>query len=389
MLIKKVALTLTVGLSVVAWSQSNIKFEDTDFKTILAKAKKENKLVFMDAYASWCGPCKMMEKNVFTDPNVASYYNTNFVNAHFDMEKGEGKAIAKQYMIRSYPTYLFLNGDGEVVGQDVGYIPSDSFIEVGKKFNTPNNTSGTLQERYDKGDRELGFLVTYFKSIFQTNPQKAQKISEEYFKNKKDSYFSQDEINMLFGSVQNTQDVNYQYVVERKSLLSNVIGEVNYNQFIFRVNIGEIIQKSADIDKKTFNDTYFLAETSKFLPLEEAKHNMEIVKLNFYQTTENWKDYEKSAVAVFQNGDGFAAEDLIKAAVNFNTHYNTKATLEKALTWAEKALMIEDSYRTNSILAQLYFKLGKKLEAKTYAKSAIAKAQGQNIDLTELIKIAK
>ena len=40
-----------------------INFEKSSFETLLAKAKKEKKLVFVDAYAVWCGPCKLMDKN--------------------------------------------------------------------------------------------------------------------------------------------------------------------------------------------------------------------------------------------------------------------------------------------------------------------------------------
>lgn len=58
--------------------------------------------------ASWCGPCKMMDRNVFVKKSVGDYYNSTFVNARFDMEKGEGIEIAQKYMVRSYPTYLFL-----------------------------------------------------------------------------------------------------------------------------------------------------------------------------------------------------------------------------------------------------------------------------------------
>ncbi|MDO5615308.1 MAG: DUF255 domain-containing protein, partial [Cruoricaptor ignavus] len=82
-------------LSTFVFSQNSISFEDkSSFQEILSKAKKENKLVFMDAFATWCGPCKMMEKNIFPKENVKSYYNTNFINARFDMEKGEGREIA-------------------------------------------------------------------------------------------------------------------------------------------------------------------------------------------------------------------------------------------------------------------------------------------------------
>ena len=113
---KKISLLLILIISQQAFSQHSIKFEESSFASILAKAKAEKKLVFMDAYASWCGPCKLMEKNVFTDKNVADFYNKNFVNARIDMEKGEGRDLAIKYGVRSYPTFLFLNGEGDVVG---------------------------------------------------------------------------------------------------------------------------------------------------------------------------------------------------------------------------------------------------------------------------------
>ncbi|MEY3443377.1 MAG: hypothetical protein RLZZ519_1658 [Bacteroidota bacterium] len=93
-----------------AVAASEIQFEQSAFTEVLAKAKSENKLVFLDAYTSWCGPCKWMAKNAFTDPETAAFFNTNFVNVTVDMEKGEGVDIAKQYGVTAYPTLLFLDG---------------------------------------------------------------------------------------------------------------------------------------------------------------------------------------------------------------------------------------------------------------------------------------
>ena len=86
---KRTLTLLFLLIYLASFSQETINFQDTSFKEILAKAKKEKKLVFMDAYASWCGPCKLMEKNIFTLPAVKEYYNANFINARFDMEKGK------------------------------------------------------------------------------------------------------------------------------------------------------------------------------------------------------------------------------------------------------------------------------------------------------------
>ena len=76
-------------------------------KRPLKRPKQRIKLVFMDAYATWCGPCKWMSANVFTDPKVADYFNANFVNIKMDMEKGEGPELARQFNLRAYPTLVF------------------------------------------------------------------------------------------------------------------------------------------------------------------------------------------------------------------------------------------------------------------------------------------
>ncbi|MGO4709461.1 thioredoxin family protein [Chryseobacterium sp. 2TAF14] len=118
---KKTAILSFLFLAAIAFAQG-IKFEEGNFKSILAKAKKENKLVFIDAYAVWCGPCKLMVKNIFPLKPVGDYYNANFVNAKIDMEKGEGIDLAKKYNVKVFPTYLFINGDGEEVHRTIGYV---------------------------------------------------------------------------------------------------------------------------------------------------------------------------------------------------------------------------------------------------------------------------
>ena len=85
-----------------------MQFETGSFEEIKAKAKKENKLIFLDAYTTWCGPCKWMAKTVFTNDTVAQYYNANFINAKIDMEKGEGIELAKKYAVRCYPNLLMV-----------------------------------------------------------------------------------------------------------------------------------------------------------------------------------------------------------------------------------------------------------------------------------------
>lgn len=98
-----------------------MNFERTDkLMPLLDRAKAENKLVFVDVYASWCMPCKMMDREVFTDPALGKFMNDNFINVKIDAEKGNGSNVASIFEVYAYPTLLFLDENGRVLERKVG-----------------------------------------------------------------------------------------------------------------------------------------------------------------------------------------------------------------------------------------------------------------------------
>lgn len=111
-------------------SNTGIKFFEGNFAQAQAKAKAENKLIFMDAYASWCGPCKMMQNTAFPDEQVGKLYNQKFINVAYDMEVGEGLELATKYPIEGYPTLFFINGDGKVVNSYLGGRDAAGLLEL-------------------------------------------------------------------------------------------------------------------------------------------------------------------------------------------------------------------------------------------------------------------
>jgi thioredoxin 1 len=126
----------------VKTSDKGIVFTTGTWAQILKKAKAENKIIFFDAYTTWCGPCKLLQKNVFTRADVAEVFNKDFINVKFDMESGEGPMLAEKYPLQGYPTLLFIDPDGKVVKELLGYQTPEALIKTGKKI--PKYTKAAL-----------------------------------------------------------------------------------------------------------------------------------------------------------------------------------------------------------------------------------------------------
>lgn len=115
-----------------AGTEKGIQFYQGSWNEALHLAKEENKLVFLDIYATWCGPCKRLKANTFPDEAVGEFYNTNFINLALDGEKGEGRELARKYAIKGYPTLLFVDHTGAVVARTAGYHNPDKFLDLGR-----------------------------------------------------------------------------------------------------------------------------------------------------------------------------------------------------------------------------------------------------------------
>ena len=115
-----------------AATSPHINFIEGSFTEALKQAKLQNKYIFVDAYASWCGPCKMLKNNTFTNDKAAEFYNSKFINVSIDMEKGEGPGLAAQWQVQAYPTLIIFDPKGKPVLGSVGYINAADLIKFGK-----------------------------------------------------------------------------------------------------------------------------------------------------------------------------------------------------------------------------------------------------------------
>jgi thioredoxin-related protein len=142
---------IIIAIAVISFSitanAAEIRFQkNMSWKQVLQLAKSQNKIIFFDAFASWCGPCKYMERSVYTDAGVAAYYNANFINVKMDMEAGEGPALSDKFAITAYPTFLFIDATGKVVHKSMGAMEAPDFVQLGKDAKDPASQYFGLHE---------------------------------------------------------------------------------------------------------------------------------------------------------------------------------------------------------------------------------------------------
>lgn len=141
-----------------------IQFANLTFDEALKKAKEGGKMLFVDCYTSWCGPCKMMSQQVFTQKYIGDFFNQRFVSIKIDMEKGEGPALQKKYGVEAYPTMLFLDEEGRVVYKILGGSDAKGFMEKVMRI-SPETCYYMLKEKYEAGDRSVDYMPDYFATM--------------------------------------------------------------------------------------------------------------------------------------------------------------------------------------------------------------------------------
>lgn len=176
---KKIILLLSC-IFVMTSMSAQTSFQELTLEKALEQAKVENKYVFVDCYTSWCGPCKMMAEKILPLKEVGEYMNGKFVCVKFDMEKGEGRAIQQKYRVSAYPTFLILDTDGSLLHAVVGGTATgEEFLEK-VKIVFDDNSAGKLATEYDRGNRNMDFLLKYIKALVKScDLEKAQKIAQD------------------------------------------------------------------------------------------------------------------------------------------------------------------------------------------------------------------
>lgn len=211
----------------IAMTAQGIAFEPegTTLEQASAKAKAENKLIFLDAFTTWCGPCKMMARTVFTQQQVGDAMNPKFVSVKIDMESAYGAPLAKKLQVTAYPTFIIFNADAQEIGRFLGGSSAEEFLKKVEE-KSQDNSSALMEQRWQQGDRDLQFLKDYLKTLSATyKTNEANDVAEAILDGQEETFAADSTLrDIFFRCINNPFAKSFVYTAKNPELLKALAG---------------------------------------------------------------------------------------------------------------------------------------------------------------------
>ena len=361
---KKIIILLLISLLGLQTFGQGINFFHGTFDEALAKAKAEDKLLFVDFYTVWCGPCKKMSADIFPRDEIGEFFNKNFISFKVDAEKGEGINITKKWEVSGFPTLIFFNNDGTENKRLVGATPDAGFFLSFAKQVIGEETTSFLEkyEAYKQGNRNLDFirdLILDGGVYAATLPQDEQMPWYEKFAEMASWYFVVKQPHQMMNNQDfrlismyldgpNNGNTFVEHIYNNYEAWAKVIAIEDLSMFIFRTNNQSMHQsyQNGNLKWKEYLEAIYgrLDKVYKDAPDGEQEESYQVMKFVceagycLYGTKDldsylDWQDkyleYEKEKGTLEAFGYSIAAGNMYHVARDIITPAQAKRALKK------------------------------------------------------------
>jgi thioredoxin-related protein len=374
-----------------------------NWESVKASAKAEGKFIFVDCFATWCGPCKKMDKEVYPMELVGNFMNEKFICIKVQMDSAkkdnelvqswyaDAELIKQQYKISAFPSYLFFSPEGKIVHREGGYRNPTDFLSIAKDALDPSKQYYTLVENYKAGKLDLRLMPSVVRTAIM---YKDRELANEIVRVYKQNYLDKLSDEALF-----TKE-NMDFVVQTSNVLYEEGSKGKFFKFFYNYpdSADKIMQRQGfsfqivkgiiakeEVESKLWINKQPVSTKPNWRSFEKnicqkydcrySKRIMIESKLNFYRQTENWKELAKVWDEKLRQNPPQANRSLFDFdgtwivnhyAWNVFLYCNDKSVLNKGLQWIELAIEVEKPKNKVQYLdtrANLLYKLGRVEEA--------------------------
>lgn len=419
----KTLLSLLLCLPLLTYAQveKGIKFEENlSWEQVKAKAKSDNKYIFLDCFTTWCGPCKRMDKEVYTNDKVGNYFNDKFISVKVQMDKTEkditnvqrwysdANLIKKQYKIIAFPSYLFFTPEGTIVHKEMGFKLPAELIAIaqtatspGNIYNDPYAAYDSLLKEYELGNKDYTKMLYMIKTATELRDtgisNKLRRDYNNYLLNLTDKELYTRKNLEYIASVVHSKSKFFPMFFPNGSRVDDIMKKKGYAEAIVdQVILYEIINTFLDVKQgmirisRTENEKEAEPDWQKLYNIIKNKYSDDYAKRNLLEAQIIWHEQQL-------NYDAFATLFITKwkkygldttdsntdgrlNAVAWTIYLNCtdKSHLNAALTWMQG--VVRRNYNTKyptwkvamiDTYACLLYKSGKKKDAIHWQEKAV------------------
>lgn len=374
----------------ITHSDSGVQFvHHLTWSEVQRKAKRENKYIFMDCYTTWCGPCKYMSKTIFPQRAVGDAMNDKFIAVKMQLDTSDADneevkslyatahAMARNYNVNVYPTYLFFNPDGELVHRAIGSSEADAFIAKTAEALDPGMQYYTLLGKYKKGQKDSAFLhrlVTASMNAYDMD--NGSKIANDYFATQPDLY-TKGNLDILQEMTRNSTDRGFRIMLDNPGKVDSVLGKGTANAVTQNIILREEVYPKLFPPDASSPQDLKEPDWSSIDPALQSKYPGQAASISayaramFYMQKRDWEKFAPAVVAYMKSyGDDVSDEQRNNFAWTVFRNCNDEACLQNALTWSKRSFEKEVNPAFMDTYANILYRLGKKDEALEWEQKA-------------------
>lgn len=317
-----------------------IQFEHGTWKEVKQKATAENKLIFIDFYTSWCAPCRKMTLNVFPLQTVGDYYNTNFINYKIDAEKGEGIQLAKKYGVASYPTFMFIDADGNLMHRASAYLEENAFIELAKIANDPSKRFAPLENEFNKGNRDKEFVLKYFKALDKAGGSVDPKLGIYLSELSKDELLTEEIYNLIERYGSNVKGKVFEILLDNFYDYAKLVGEDRIVQKITkRYQLSHSHHVGAGFAEKYVNPSVIDYLKTTNYPYKDRL--IAKIEINYLYNCQKIEDQAKAILTFIEKYAHDNPKNIIEMMISISFDSINSEIQKALLSWNEKAIKMD------------------------------------------------
>ncbi|SKC95644.1 Peroxiredoxin [Chitinophaga ginsengisegetis] len=362
------------------------------WEQVKAKAKAENKYIFMDCYATWCAPCVKMIKELFPRKEMGDFFNDKFICVKLQLDKTDkdddyvkmwykdAQMIHNTYKLPSMPTFLYFSPDGELVHRVPGSEDADRLITKSTDALDPEKQYYTLVKKFGQSDKKNTDMMKKLAIMSQQVMEKDNALRyADMYVNSQDDLLTKENILFLNRFSSSGKLKGFEIFMNYGNRVDEVLGAGVANNRVQEVIFNEEVMPLLTNSAGSVPDWKAIQTSVAAKYPAHAEPVVGKFKAQYYMSRNDWPNFQKSVMAYMKKyGPAFTDKETFNVfARAIFENSPDRDCITAALGWSKRALAEDGANREfMNVYAGLLHKSGKTKEAVAVMEKAVELASG-------------